>query len=189
MRTRGIHVVWTTYMTWPPGDRRGHWSPMFDLYGRLKRAGHRINLLDESSVEHARRSAIDPPKVLTPGERVVVAHELSQHVKWPAPHTSPGKPGAICYAAAIEDNHVHLLLGPLSEDIGKYVGRLKGRTSSVIRKLPANADRKRIWTAGYWKVFLFDDEAITMVTRYIEQHNMRRGLPASPYDWVAPYPI
>lgn len=182
MGTRGIHVVWTTYMTWPPGDRRGHWSPMFDLYGRLKMAGHRINLPHDVSVTHAQVSAADPPKVLTPGERVIVAHELSHHV-------TPGKPGSICYAAAIEDNHVHLLLGPLSEDIGKYVGRLKGRTSSVMRKLPANADRKRIWTAGYWKVFLFDDEAVTAVARYIGQHNVRRGLPATPYDWVTPLVI
>ncbi len=204
-------------MTWLPGDRRGHWSPMLDMYGRLRATGHRINLPDAVTAKHARETAVDPPKLLTPAERVVVGHELSQHVAWPAhsprlaggghtsspdtnrstnerPGTTPGKPEAICskpacYAAAIEDNHVHLLFGPVGEDLGKFVGRLKGRTASVLRKLPANQERSRIWTAGYWKVFLFDDEAVAAVRGYIEDHNIRRGFSTSPYDWVSPRDI
>ena len=213
MTTRGIHVVWTTYMTWLPGDSRGHWSALFDVYGRLRAKGHRLHLPDAATLEHAQRVAVDEPKVLTPAERVVVAHEISQHVRWPSysPRLAgggvsasiqargntaipPGKPGAmcdkpVCYAAAIEDNHVHLLFGPVNEDVGKFVGRLKGRTSSELKKLPINRDRQRLWTGGYWKVFLFDDEAIRSVARYIEQHNVRRGVDASPHAWVSPLNI
>jgi transposase IS200 family protein len=190
---------------------------MFDVYGRLRAAGHRINLPDAVTAKHARSVAIDPPKTLTPGERAVVSHELSQHVAWPTHsprlaggnrtsppdvdrlpdelrEVTPGKPGAMwdkpaCYAAAIEDNHVHLLFGPVGEGLGKFVGRLKGRTASELRKLPANQERRRIWTAGYWKVFLFNDDSLAAVQRYIEDHNTRRGLPASPYDWITPPPI
>lgn len=90
-------------------------------------------------------------------------------------------------ALAIEATHFHLLTGPLrgGESIGRFVGRLKGRTSSAVLNLPDNADRKRVWTSGYWKVFLFDDHGVEMVREYIENHNVRRGLAANPYgDWV-----
>lgn len=39
MATIGIHLVWTSYGTWLPGDDRGHWSPLFDFYGHLVERG------------------------------------------------------------------------------------------------------------------------------------------------------
>ena len=90
-----------------------------------------------------------------------------------------------CYAAAIEPTHVHLLLGALEENIAQFVGRLKGTSSSAALKLPHNRDRRRIWTAGYWKVFLFDESAMRAVIEYIESHNRRAALPAA-FDWITP---
>jgi hypothetical protein len=34
-------------------------------------------------------------------------------------------------------------------------------------------------------VFLFDDIGVTAVKRYIDAHNIRRGLPAEPYPWIS----
>ena len=95
---------------------------------------------------------------------------------------------ATAYACAIESNHVHLLIGPVHEPIGRFAGRLKGTTSSALLKHPDNWGRQRTWTAGYWKVFLFDLDAMRAVANYIETHNTRRGLPASPFDWLQPLP-
>ncbi len=208
-------------MSWLPGDSRGHWSAMFDVYGQLRSAGHQINLPDPNTEQHARRLAVDRPMTLKPAERVVAAFEISQHIRQPTNSpglargkraaslraqnrndvyaVTPGKPGAmfgeagdialnkpVCYAAAVEDNHVHLLLGPVTEDISRCVGRIKGRTASILKQLPANHDRKRIWTGGFWKVFLFDGNALRAVAKYIEQHNIRRGTDGSPYDWLTP---
>ncbi len=178
--TRGIHVVWTTYGTWLPGDRRGHWSALLDLYGRLKPAGHQLNMPDTETHSRARSLMKDAPKVLTINDIQIVADILGSYL-------APGLPGAAsCHACAIEPAHVHLLFGPVGEPIGTFVGRLKGASSSAVLRRPGNHGRERIWTAGYWKVFLFEDEAVSAVAEYIEAHNTRRGLPAAPFPWITP---
>lgn len=216
--TLGIHLVWTTYGTWLPGDpsKSGHWSPLFDAYGRLRRAGQQINLPDRATHAHARSLMNEEPKVLTAEECHIVAQVLGSHIApalagenarrslsaksthAPKPMgnrtITPAEAGAQCppgdtvraYACAIEPTHVHLLIGPVREDIGRFVGRLKGTTSSALLDHPDNWGRRRIWTSGYWKVFLFDIDARFAVERYIQQHNVRAGRPPSPYPWLTP---
>jgi hypothetical protein len=195
-----MHLVWTTYGTWLPGDpaKPGHWSPLFDVYGRLIRAGHRINLPDATTYDHARSLMKEEPKVLGAEERRIVAHILGSHIapalagvnaaQSLAPRSLPESPREVvrAFACAIEPTHVHLLVGPVREDIGRFVGRLKGTTSSALLQHPNNWGRNRIWTNGYWKVFLFDMEPLMIVQPYIESHNTRAGRPASPYSWLTP---
>ncbi len=185
MNTRGIHLIWTGYGTWLPGDPRGHWSPLFNLYGKLRERGHKLNVPD--TVTHHRAKALmkEPRKVLSPCEIAVVARVIGAQV-------APGVPGAKyppmeglrVHAATIEPTHVHLLIGPIGEDIAAVAGKLKSRTSSAVLAMPENAGRKRTWTAGYWKVFLFDDEALGAVRQYIAEHNARRRLAEDPYEWI-----
>jgi REP element-mobilizing transposase RayT len=177
--THGIHVVWTTYGTWLPGDARGHWSPLLDLYGWLRQRGHRLNEADRATAARARSLMKQPAKRLTDDEIHIVASVIGHQL-------SPGMPGATwkVLSAAIEPTHVHLLFAALTDDIGTVVGRIKSQTSSALIKHPSNRDRSRIWTAGYWKVFLFDDDAVHAVQQYIERHNQRRGLSARPWDWI-----
>jgi hypothetical protein len=92
----------------------------------------------------------------------------------------------VVYAAAIERTHFHLLIGILKEDLGIFVGRLKGTAASAICAMPEYAGRKHVWTAHYWEVFLFDEPAVDAVQVYIQSHNLRRNLPASPYPWIHP---
>ena len=176
MATIGIHLVWTSYGTWLPGDDRGHWSPLFDFYGNLLVRGGKLNRADLTTKQLAKESMKEPAKILTDDERRIVAETLGTHLG------GLGQPKA--YAAAIEKTHIHLLLGSVAEHIATTTGRLKGTTSSAVVDLPTNKDRKRTWTAKYWKVFLFDETAFAAVKQYIEAHNLRRGLPASPYPWL-----
>jgi len=79
--TRGIHIVWTTYGTWLPGDpaKPVHWSPLFDVYGRLRRAGHRLNLPDADTHRHARSLMKEPAKVLEDDEPSIVAEVMGRY--------------------------------------------------------------------------------------------------------------
>ncbi len=230
MSTVAIHLIWTTYMTWPPGDSRGHWSPLFDFYGHLIDTGHKLQLPDNHTKHHATVLAKEPRKVLPPNEITLVANTIGQLTNQIAPgmpgetqrqsdaqekprttsvntttnptanntppHT-PGMPGAISkkiqpieglriHAAAIEPTHVHLLIAPINMELSKLVGRIKSQTSSALGALPQNQNRSRTWTAGYWKVFLFDEPTTISVQRYIEQHNQRNGLPPAPFHWIEP---
>jgi hypothetical protein len=198
MPTTAIHIVFTTYGTWLPGDDRGHWSPLFNLYGHLLRAGHRLNMSDEITADVARHRMIEPPKTLTAPERDRVAAEFSNHFRYDGlpqenhrytvasidPGQARGYMKPICHAAAIEENHVHMLAGVVEEDLERYVGRLKGRSSSVLKGLPQNASRKHHWTAKFWRVFLYDHEALLAVREYIINHNLRNALPADPYPFI-----
>lgn len=91
------------------------------------------------------------------------------------------------FACAIEPTHVHLLVGPVREPVGRFVGRLKGASSSKLGQA-LTSNRTRIWTSGYWKVFIRDCAVLHSVARYIRAHNVRRGLPSDPYDWLTPLP-
>lgn len=203
MSTRAIHFIWTTYGTWLPGDERGHWSALYDLYGHLRAKGHRLNLPDPVTQWVAQEKMLETPKVLTTAEIECLASILGNLASVYSPAFTPVKHSPTLsaamqdtgvnaglyerpniLAAAIEPTHVHLLTGPLKQDVAAFAGRLKGASSSALLKRPENADRNRVWTTGYWKVFLFDDPAVICVKDYIEQHNERRGLPSAPYDWI-----
>lgn len=148
-----LHVIWTTYLTWPPGDSRGHWSALFDLYGRIRIKGGQLNGSDAITKECALSIAKESPKLLTIQEQSIVAELLGKHLQ-----LNPR-----CHAAAIESNHVHLLIDVPTEPIDRCIGRLKGTTSSAIGKLPENAARRRTWTTGYWKVFIDDHSAFDAI--------------------------
>jgi len=182
MKTVGIHLVWTTYGTRLPGDPEGHWSPLFDMYGTLIEKGGKLNRPDLTTQTFAQEQMKEPPKILDLHEMTVVADTLGQLLR-PPNHKDCSLPWA--YAAAIEPNHIHLLLAPINEPIGTVVGRLKGKTSSSLLALRQNEARTRTWTARYWKVFLFDIDSLEAAKIYIEAHNLRRGLAATPYPWIS----
>ena len=201
MATCAIHFIWTTYGTWLPGDDRGHWSPLYDLYGHLKIEGHRLNLPDAATRRTAQERLLEPPKILSSDEIEFLAPILGHAATTYSPAFTPEsqsptlsaemRTGTLfeqprVIAAAIEPTHVHLLTGPLKQDVAAFVGRLKGSTSSALLRRPENAGGTRTWTSGYWKVFFFDHRAVPTVQNYIEEHNQRRGLPAAPWDWVRP---
>ena len=178
-RTKGIHAIWTTYGTWLPGDARGHWSALFDFYGHVLQGGQQLNPSDTTTRSRAKSAMCEPEKVLNEEEIQLVTKTLEDYL-------APGMPGETwrIQATAIERTHVHLLFGPLHDPIGEVVGRIKSRTSGALLKLPANQDRRRIWTTGYWKVFLFDDNAMEQVAEYINAHGGRRGSRAGPVSGV-----
>jgi REP element-mobilizing transposase RayT len=181
MATVGIHLVWTCYGTWLPGDDRGHWSPLFDFYDHVIERGGKLNRADLLTHEHSRERMKESAKILDAQEMAVVVEQFAALLQ------EPDQPRV--YAAAIEPTHVHLLFGPVVEPVGTLAGRLKGKSSSAVLALTQNQGRQRTWTAKYWKVFLFDELTLAAVQRYIEDHNVRRGMAAAPFSWIRPLPI
>jgi REP element-mobilizing transposase RayT len=181
MSTVAIHTIWTTYGTWLPGDPRGHWSPLFDFYGRLIERGDKLNIPDRVTHDFARSELKEQEKVLSAHDREIVAQTIGSTL------STDLEGRAEILAAAIERTHVHLLWGELPFDIEKVIGRIKSKTSSAVIHSSTAPDRERTWTKGYWRVFVFDVTAIPDIQNYIENHNVRSGLPRCPYKWISPF--
>ena len=184
MRTVGIHVIWTTYMTWPPGDPRGHWSALVDLYGHIVRKGGRLNMPDPITLQHAMDVADGPKVILSDVEQRAVAHRIGRMLI-----DDSVIAGSRAFAAAVEPTHVHILFSSLQYNVDDVVGRIKSQTSSMLLEMRGQPEVRRIWTNGSWKVFLFDAEGVAAVQNYVEEHNERRRLAQSPYAWLRPYPV
>jgi REP element-mobilizing transposase RayT len=184
MQTVGIHVIWTTYMTWPPGDPRGHWSALMDVYGHIIREGGRLNKPDPITLEHANEVAEGPAVILNDVEQRAVADRIGKMLI-----DDSVIAGSRAFAAAIEQTHVHLLFSSLRYNVNDVVGRIKSQTSSILLESRGQPEVRRIWTNGFWKVFLFDAEGVAAVQNYVEEHNERRGMARSPYVWLRPYPV
>ena len=184
MQTVGIHVIWTTYMTWLPGDSRGHWSALMDLYGHIVRTGGRLNLPDAITVEHAKEVAEGTAVVLCAEEQTAVADRIGRMLA-----DDSIIRGSRVFAVAVEPTHMHLLFSSLQYNIDNVVGRIKSQTSSMLLEMRGNPEVRRIWTNGYWRVFLFDAEGVAAVQDYVEEHNERRGMARSPHAWLRPYPV
>ena len=60
MATVGIHLVWTAYGTWLPGDDRGHWSPLYQFYGDVIERGGQLNRADLTTREYAANDCPSP---------------------------------------------------------------------------------------------------------------------------------
>jgi hypothetical protein len=190
VNTRAIHVVWITYLTWLPGDARGHWSPLMDFYGRLIHAGHQLNIADDGTLATARHLAKGPAISLRESEVAVVADTIAEVLRGGLTVGAVGGlPAAAwtAHAAAIETQHVHLLLAANREPIRLFVGRAKGKSSSRINAANGTSGQP-IGTAGFWRGFLFDWAAVKAARDYVVNHNLRRGLPAYPFDWITPLP-
>ena len=190
-RTIAMHVVWTTYMSWPPGDPRGHWSPLLDFYGRLIKRGHRLNVADDITRRAAVAIAKGAARHLAPADTLLAADTIGQVIRGgPEVGTAGGKPAAqwTVYAGAMEREHLHLLLAANLEDVSLLVGRIKGKSSRAINA--ANQRRgDTLWAAGFWCAFLFDWDAVRAARDYIVNHNTRRNIPANPFPWITPPPI
>jgi REP element-mobilizing transposase RayT len=178
MITVGIHLVWTSYGTWLPGDDRGHWSPLYDMYGKVVDGGGKLQMPDPTTRAFSRRRMNEPPMILTPADVQAVADELGDLLSKPDSPT--------VYAATIEPTHVHLLVGPVREDLRTFAGRLKGRSSSEVLTSDRHPQRQRVWTERYWRVFLGDDLGLDAVREYIERHHERAGRARNPYAWCRP---
>jgi hypothetical protein len=71
-----------------------------------------------------------------------------------------------------------------ARDIDNTIKWLKDQCTKNIHRRTNHSGP--VWAKGRWRGFIEDDEAWAEITDYIQAHNIRRGGPASPYDFVVP---
>jgi hypothetical protein len=88
------------------------------------------------------------------------------------------------FAMTVQRWHAHFIVGPTIVDVPDIVKCAKEAVRYGLRP------GRPIWTDGYDKRFCFDRLTLANRIRYVERHNVERGLPARPWDFIVdPGPI
>jgi hypothetical protein len=178
-----IHWAQTTHGTWLHGNARGSWEN-----GRLISA-------DPNLEEWTRAFLTEDAIVLDAAERRLVADEFAKIVQSQRHRI---------FAATVRATHIHLVFGPLREDVKTVIARFKYRSALAVfarrakrqpagmaglysRAVPARRPTSRsLWTAGRFPVFIFNELHLTNAIEYVRDHNRRDGLAPDPYPWIDP---
>lgn len=171
-RTIGYHLVKSCYGLWLPGDSRGHWSSAWDEeIGYYE--PHRLHPGDPVRRRMAEERMKHPPTLLS-GEMIgAVARAVG--------HCAAQSDWAIA-AATVEPTHMHLLMTYTARDAEKTSKWISQQTTKAVHQ---TTDFSRpVWCEGNWLGFIFDVDHWANTRTYIERHNLRRGLPTQPWDWI-----
>ena len=172
--TIGYHLVKSGYGLWLPGETRGHWSAAWDEqigYYEL----HPLHAGAPVRERMSRERMKHPPTRLDNAMIQAVADAVRE---------SAGKSDWRVVAAAIEATHMHLLLTYTERDIDGTAKWLAQETTKRVHRDTRFAGP--LWCEGKWREFIFDEPHWQNVRSYIERHNVRRGLPTRPWDWITP---
>lgn len=148
----------TTYGTWLRGDARG-WVEK----GRV--------FPPDPGLESRDRERLGERIFLFPRERLWDVGQMMGQC-------AVERLGVVVLALAVQNWHVHVVIGRTALPVAEVVKRLK---ESVRWGMRAG---QPVWSAGYDKRFCFDETALRSRVRYVERHNEEEGLSARPWLWI-----
>jgi REP element-mobilizing transposase RayT len=159
-RPFALHITWTCYTTWLPGDRRGYVSntllPEGGSLPRQNMPGTPVTADDPLTRERAR--------ALQKGATVYLSPEEAQWAAQALIEAARARTWRILRAAVMA-NHVHVVLTDCPDD-GPAVRRvLKGCSQAALNK--ATGRRQRWWTAGGSDRYKHDHAAIEAAVEYV----------------------
>jgi hypothetical protein len=160
MNPFALHVTWTCYATWLPGDKRGYVSntrlPKGGFVPKANTPGTPYTSDDPFTRGLSRAEQLHPTVRLTLEQAVFVASTLIDAV---------AERDWFIIRAAIIANHTHVLVTRCPHD-GPTVRRvLKGVTQAALSDLAGQ--RRKWWTAGGSDRYKHDQRAIDAADGYI----------------------
>lgn len=173
--TLGYHYVKSTYGQWLPGDERGHWSAIWD-----ERIGfiepHRLHPGDPVRKRMAEERMRHPPVWLSEPMKMAIERALGYCVR-----SSHG--GRAVVAATLECTHLHLLIPYNGRDIKRTTKWIADQTTKAVHL--ETEHQGPVWCKGKWCTYVFESSHWKNAREYIERHNLRRGKPRRPFDFLS----
>ena len=174
MDTLGCHIVLSAYGQWLPGDRRGHWSSAFDEQLGYTQP-HQLHPGDPVRERMAREIMSHPATRFTRTMITAITDSIGQCAKESNWQLS---------AFTVEPTHAHLLITFSDRPFANTVKWIKQCSTRAVHQQTNHAGP--VWCVGSWRTIISDGPRWNNTMKYIQRHNERRGLPASPYDFVTP---
>jgi REP element-mobilizing transposase RayT len=171
-QTIGYHVVISGYGLWLPGDDRGSWCTAWDEQIGLTEP-HTLHPGDPTRLRMSEERMRHPPVRLSDAMIRLVGGKLGE--------CAADSDWSVS-ACSIEATHCHMLLTYTDRNIDNTVKWLKDQATKAIHTATSHAGP--VWCKGRWRSFIFDLDRWEQAKTYIEQHNVRRGLPARPYPFI-----
>jgi hypothetical protein len=150
----------TTYGTWLRGDRRGWVDDGVTLPENPALENNDHNHLSETLYYFPQSSCPDIAKAI--GDSLTTRFQLR------------------VLAIHVDTWHCHFVVSATPHSPERIVKCAKDAVRWHLR-----IDR-RIWNTGYDKRFCFDTDSVLTRIQYVEQHNLRAGLPAKPWSFISP---
>ena len=157
-RTQAILLTWTTYGTWLRGDVRG-WVDE----GRVLPPDPCIEAADRAPMKHT-PFTFQPDQLLGTGQAIGDSLRSRMSLR--------------IFALTVQIWHVHVVIGATSKPLPDIVKCAKDAARWQLR-LP-----RPLWTEKYDKRFCFVDDATHDLINYVEQHNLRIGWDATPWNFI-----
>ena len=170
--TIGFHLVKSCYGLWLPGDTRGHWSSAWDEeIGYFE--PHRLHAGDPVRRRMAEERLKHAPTFMSAAMIEAVAGAVAECV---------AESDWRVVAAASEATHMHLLMTYSTRDADRTAKWISQRTTKAVHQRTSFTGP--VWCEGKWMGYLFEAGHWENTRAYIKRHNVRRGWPARPWDWI-----
>jgi REP element-mobilizing transposase RayT len=175
-----LHITWTCYATWLPGDERGHVSNVLlqerGFETKQNVPGSPISAGDAFTRQRVRSLQNSDAIWLTPVQALCAATALVQAADQRRWHIR---------RAALMSNHVHVVIMNCPDD-GPLVRRaLKGCSQAALSRAAGRS--QRWWTAGGSDRYKHGTEAIEAAVLYVadQKHKLAEIIDMQPYALVS----
>jgi REP element-mobilizing transposase RayT len=182
----GFHLIWTAYGWWLPNDPRGSSSHEIRI--------ERIAELGE--LHHGRKPERIPSAELRAfyeQASAVLAHELLLLNDIEVKLAAEGIAAAVtderytCYACAVLPDHVHVLIRKHKHHGEQMIENLQQKSREKVIGAGNRASNHPVWGGPGWKRYLYTQDDIRRVIRYINDNPLKAGRPAQHWDFVKEY--
>jgi REP element-mobilizing transposase RayT len=184
------HSIFSMYGFWLPNDPRGSGSDyiaVWELY-RYGKATKTLSRQSAAAIEHdraarlaAKQSLRNPPVEIDGVQAVAIVRGFSGACT---------EGGHQVHACAVLPDHVHLVLGVHKRDIRIVVGHLKSRATRALKAEGLwPADRRSVWGAHGWNVYLDAATDVERAVRYVEENPIKEGKRAQRWSFVTPFDL
>lgn len=155
------HIIWTTIGLWTPLDQRGAWEDLRRFYQNLREAGAEFETqlhkqYPENQQKQAKEILLDIAEQETVESGLL---KLSENDRI-AEQTQ-------ILALSVQDNKIEMLIDVGEKDINQVIGRLKSRSATYLLWSSNRANENRIWSKGFWKARITNEDTIERVKEYI----------------------
>ncbi|HTU20003.1 MAG TPA: transposase [Gemmataceae bacterium] len=182
----GYHLIWTAYGWWLPNDPRG--SSSHEI---------RVARIAELGELHHGRKAVQPRspelRLFYDNARLALKHELLSFSAEAVALIAEAFAATIeernytCYACAIMQDHVHLLIRRHRDQAEVMLAHLQAGSRERLIQSGARAANHPVWGGPGWKRFLNTRADIERVIAYIRNNPIVARLPEQTWRFVKPY--